>query len=246
VDNTTCSSNQQAGIYSEYSENITISNNIFNGGSSYGIYVYSAANSLIANNVCTNNYNGIYVTSCSDNIFIGNTCTGGQYGIYMRFSDNNAFSLNNCSSSSTGLYTLSCDGNTYQKCSFWSNSGYGVMLDTGSMSNRFSNNTFALNNGATSEYDPSYVQAGDVGTNSWNSAGSPHGWGNYWHDWTTPDSNSDGIVDFPYNLSGSVKDNYPLASDPVTEIPEFGSVWLLATVFGLLATVFLFSRSKKS
>jgi nitrous oxidase accessory protein NosD len=116
------------------------------------------------------------------------------------------------------------------------------------MLNKLSNNTFAFNNGVTSEFDPLYVQARDVvGSNSWNSAGSPHGWGNYWNDWTTPDLNSDGIVDDPYALDGgiSVKDNYPLTSSPTADIPEFGSLWLLVTVFCILAVVFLSPRVKK-
>jgi parallel beta-helix repeat protein len=249
VENSTFSSNQAAGIYSESSENLTISNNTCASDSSFGIYLYSAANSLIANNICTNNYNGIWTASCANNVFIGNTCTGGSYGIYTRLSDNNALSFNNCSfSSSYGIWMDRCVANTVRNCSFWSNSGYGVFLDAGSMLNKLSNNTFAFNNGVTSEFDPLYVQARDVvGSNSWNSAGSPHGWGNYWNDWTTPDLNSDGIVDDPYALDGgmSVKDNYPLTSSPTADIPEFGSLWLLVTVFCMLAVVFLSPRVKK-
>ncbi len=249
VENSTCSSNQLAGIYSESSENLTISNNTLASDFSYGIYLYSAANSLISNNICTNNYNNIWVISCPMNTFVGNICTGGSIGIFMRLSDNNALSLNNFSySSSYGLHTDRCVANTVQECSFWSNSAYGVWLDTGSMSNKLSNNTFAYNNGATSMWDPSYVQAFDgVGANFWNSAGSPHGWGNYWYDWTSPDSNSDGIVDAPYAIGGvtNPKDNYPLTTNPIEEIPEFGSLWLLVTVFCMLAVVFLSPRVKK-
>jgi parallel beta-helix repeat protein len=249
VENSTCSSNQYAGIYSEFSENLTISNNTFTSDSVYGIYLYSAANSLIANNICTNNYNNIWVISCSMNTFVGNICTGGSIGIFMRLSDNNALSLNNFSfSSSYGLHADRCVANTVLECSFWSNSLCGVSLDTGSMSNKLSNNTFAYNNGANNTWDPSYVQAFDgVGANFWNSAGSPHGWGNYWHDWTSPDSNADGIVDTPYAIGGvtNPKDNYPLTTNPIVDIPEFGSLWLLVTVFGMLAMVFLCTRVKK-
>ena len=42
--------------------------------------------------------------------------------------------------------------------------------------------------------------------------------GNFWSDWTTPDSNSDGIVDNPYNVAGtaSSKDNYPTTTRHTT------------------------------
>jgi hypothetical protein len=43
----------------------------------------------------------------------------------------------------------------------------------------------------------------------------------------------------------SVKDNYPLTSSPTADIPEFGSLWLLVTVFCMLAVVFLSPRVKK-
>jgi hypothetical protein len=76
----------------------------------------------------------------------------------------------------------------------------------------------------------------------------PHGYGNYWYDWTSPDNNSDGIVDSPYGpLDGgaNVKDNYPLATKP-TQIPEFGPLGMLLAVFFSLAFVMLFSRRMKT
>ena len=58
------------------------------------------------------------------------------------------------------------------------------------------------------------VQCIDNGTNThWNLSNQ----GNYWDDWTSPDSNTDGIVDNPYNLVGTAgaKDFYP-RTKPVT------------------------------
>ncbi|MGA1822600.1 MAG: putative Ig domain-containing protein [Thermoplasmatota archaeon] len=50
------------------------------------------------------------------------------------------------------------------------------------------------------------IQAYDVsGQNRWNS--SDHG--NYWSDWTSPDTDSDGIVDTPYSTAGKGKDYLP-------------------------------------
>ena len=39
---------------------------------------------------------------------------------------------------------------------------------------------------------------------------------NYWNDWTTPDVNSDGFVDVPYNLTGSSNNSDPL---PLADLP---------------------------
>ena len=249
TENNTFSSTGGSGIYSQFSENLTISNNTCSSDTSYGIYLFAAFNSLISGNTCTNNNNGIYLLSSSGNNLTGNTCTGGTYGTYMRSADSNTLTDNNCSSSSTGLYIRNSMGNSIQYCSFWSNSGYGVMLDVDTSSNRITNNTFAYNNGASNVYDPNYTQAYDwIGTNTWNSGGSPHGFGNYWYDWTSPDGNSDGIVDNPYVLEGipAAQDNFPLVSTPVNPIPEFGPLGLLLTVFSSIAVVLLLSRRMKT
>jgi parallel beta-helix repeat protein len=250
AENNTLSSTGGSGIYSQFSENLTIANNTCSWDTSYGIYLFSAFNSMISGNTCTNNNNGIYLLSSSGNALIGNTCTGGSYGIWMRLADSNTLIGNNCSSSSTaGLYARACTGNTIQNSSFWSNSGPGVWLELGASSNLITNNTFAYNSGSSGEYDPSYKQAFDgVGSNSWNSGGSPHGFGNYWYDWTSPDGNSDGIVDNPYVLEGipAAQDNFPLVSTPVNPIPEFGPLGLLLTVFSSIAAVLLLSRRMKT
>jgi nitrous oxidase accessory protein NosD len=42
---------------------------------------------------------------------------------------------------------------------------------------------------------------------------------NYWNDWTEPDNDHDGIVDEPYKIDGSVKnqDAYPLAAPCINQ-----------------------------
>jgi len=112
---------------------------------------------------------------------------------------------------------------------------YGIRIYPGVSFNRIWNNSFSRNHGATSVYDPSHIQAYDDGTdNFWNSTGSPHGFGNYWGDWTSPDANMDGIVDNPYVIDGSAgaMDYYPLTQFPY--IPEFPSV-----IFPIMLTLFV-------
>jgi len=119
------------------------------------------------------------------------------------------------------------------------NTGYGLSINGGSQ-NMIWNNTFYHNNGAGDVYDPSHVQAHESGTignssNFWNSTDR----GNYWSDWTGPDVIPPfGIVDLPYNISGSVnaKDYYPLTT-PQTPIPEFQSMLL---VMGVIALVLVY------
>jgi len=71
-------------------------------------------------------------------------------------------------------------------------------------------------------YNASHIQTYDAGTNNrWNISGSPHGYGNYWSDWTTPDADSNGVVDIPYSIPGSAgaKDYYPLTLTSVSRWP---------------------------
>ena len=112
----------------------------------------------------------------------------------------------------------------------------------GSYSNIIFNNTFVDNNGAGSIYDLNHIQAIDDGTNNWwNSSTYEHG--NYWSDWTTPDNFPPwGIVDVPYNISGSAgaKDYYPQTTAPI--IPE-PSILVLA---GIMMMIFLMiGRTRK-
>ncbi len=99
-----------------------------------------------------------------------------------------------------------CDGSTIANNTIEGNGLYGLQI-----LNSFGNRVFDVfigNNGTTYEYEPAKVQAFDDGTSFWNATG----YGNLWGDWTTPDSNGDGIVDEGYLIDGGAnKDLLPLA-----------------------------------
>lgn len=180
---------------------------------------------------------GIRLSSSSDNTLFKNTCSQSVIGEGISLdssSDRNMVEYNYCSSNyleGIGLHSSSNENTLYNNtCS--SNQGDGIYLDTsnhnvvtlnqlrynspfglriasGSFSN-ISHNSFEGNGGTGITYDPDHIQAFDDGTsNWWNSSADS---GNYWSDWTTPDVDLDGIVDLPYNISGSAgaKDYHPL------------------------------------
>jgi len=106
------------------------------------------------------------------------------------------------------MYVRSSNNNEITQNQMCNNSRYGVYISYGT-SNRIWNNTFIDNNGAGSSHNPAHLQAYDAGTgNYWNSSS----YGNYWSDWTTPDTDHNGIVDAPYVLGGGsdARDEYPL------------------------------------
>jgi parallel beta-helix repeat protein len=146
-----------------------------------------------------------------------------------------------------GIYLYDSSGNTIVKNSISGNIGYGLHL-TGyllfSNSNRIWSNSFMYNNGAGDTFDPAHVQAYDDGSDNW--WNSTDGYGNWWSDWRAPDDNWDGIVDNPYNISGSAgaKDYYP-QTVPGTPIPEFGMMPLIMMVFVMAIVLTIGARRRK-
>jgi len=170
------------------------------------------------------------------NIIDENLClSNSMEGMLLSSSSYNTISNNTCSSSpNRGIRLFDSNGNTIIRNRLCDNSYHGVYIQSG-YSNIIWNNTFIDNNGAGSTYDPSHVQVCDGGTNNW--WNGTDGYGNYWSDWTTPDDNCDGIVDFPYDIEGSagIRDYYPRTTAP-TAIPEFSSsIVVISVMIGIMA-----------
>jgi len=234
-------SNLRIGIVIAFSYDLTIRNNsCYNAYT--GIYLYHSSNSTIMNNSCSRAYHGIDISSSSSkNIIIGNNCSENSMGIYLYSSNNNSIMENVCYSnyrlygvygggihlsgsndnnvSHNGLHSnfrgifLSSSSRTNKiSCNYiYNSSSHGIQILSNSNNNVIWNNTFIRNNGATETYNISHIQAYDDGIgNQWNST---DGCGNLWSDWMAPDDVPTwGIVDYPYNISGSAgaRDYFPL------------------------------------
>jgi parallel beta-helix repeat protein len=232
ITNTTCISNSAHGIALEYSscnwignctsnsnnigikiigayDNVII-DNIFNSNIANGIDLeWHVDNTQIFNNTCNSNGdNGIMMSwgSCDGNLVINCTIINNSkngvfiesWNAYYNEVDNSILNFNNVG---INIYqpTTSYTSVTNNKIGF--NTWEGVRC-TGS-SNVIYHNSFEGNNFGG-------VQAHDSGSNNLWDKGYPTG-GNYWSDWTSPDQNSDGFVDKPYNISGGVgsQDKWP-------------------------------------
>ncbi|MEW5936546.1 MAG: PKD domain-containing protein [Candidatus Thermoplasmatota archaeon] len=75
----------------------------------------------------------------------------------------------------------------------------GIHTDALSVGHRIYHNNFIANG----------IHAIEEGSNSWDN-GFPSG-GNHWDNWTAPDSNRDGFVDYPLVIGNGNQDNYPFA-----------------------------------
>jgi parallel beta-helix repeat protein len=103
---------------------------------------------------------------------------------------------------SPSVYNNSIQNNTISECL-----SYGVYLEEGSFNNTVRFNSFLSNNegGISQSYD--------------NGSTNPIEY-NHWSEWTTPDSDSDGIVDIEYTIDGDSGNTDPY---PLTDIVDSGS-----------------------
>jgi parallel beta-helix repeat protein len=176
-------------------------NNCSNNG--IGIYLSSSSNNTLEDNLCISNSDGMFLyNACEDDSLIYNTCSWNDGdGTMIELSDRNYASWND----------------------LLGNSQYGVEISSESHSNSISYNVFVGNHGAGTAYEAGHVQAYDSGSgNTWNVTEIFGEFGNYWGDWTTPNTDNDQIVDIPYEVGGSAgaKDNSPLAFDPRVTMPS--------------------------
>ena len=203
------------GIYVEFCSNVTVTDNEC-AYDSMGIFMACCSDSVISWNSCHNNTEGIFVELCSDNVTIErNEVFGNDYGIYNNDAWN-TFILNN---------------------RVHDNAQCGIIMTVGSVTVTVMNNIVQSNGMGISVNLMSYwiptdgisithnnlvgnsVQATDnnEGHTRWNGTES----GNYWSTWTSPDADSNGIVDNPYTdiSTGMGEDWYPL-TNPIKFSPN--------------------------
>lgn len=199
-------SNNNENTINLTADNIVISNfTIQNSGEKYGrdiagIFI-EANNTIITNNIITNHLVGIYSIYSKYTTIHNNTITlNKDYGIelytnshYSIIKDNN-FYRNACSLRVKGSRYCSIFRNRFN------NSNQGMYFCCGSQENVVYHNTFV---------NHTYYNANDqVNINQWNDETKNQG--NYWDDYQGIDENNDGIGDMPYEITTTMKDNYPL------------------------------------
>jgi len=194
------------GINVESISSEILNNNI--SSSRYGIHLYGFP--MNNNNVCGNTINALkdaIVADTEANKIVYNKIKASKNGIFVS-SSNNFVAVNNIGQTNCGI-NVTGNGNTIRYNTI-SLSTFGIY--TNGKGNEFTRNNLLYNN----------IQARDDGTGKVSWPENPNIWnasklGNFWSEWTTPDSDDDGIVDRPYPIDGSAQsvDWYPLAG-PIT------------------------------
>ncbi len=227
INNNTCKRNKWYGIVARHISTNTITNNICSNNEG-GIFLFYSINNIIDKNTCSSNEYGILIDTCGTNKVTYNICNSNEGGMSIYNAENNIITNNIYSNNVEGIVLTNSRENTIMN-SICSNNKNGIILKTGSDSNIISNNHIVDNSGYGVEVESrkpkcnenliflnNYIgnnrgknQAIDNGVNNaWNTSCT----GNYWSDWTSPDSDNDGIVDQPYRINGTAntEDNFPL------------------------------------
>jgi parallel beta-helix repeat protein len=186
------------------SQNTISSNTITNNGED-GIHLLYSKNDTLNNNIVTeNSKNGISLKSSENCILTGNIISNCRTGISFNSSENNSLTKNTIAyNSEEGIFLTSSKENNMTNNTIANNSWYGISFSSSAHYNRVQNNNFSGN------YPYGISQALDNGTHNTFEF-------NFWDDWSSPDTNADGLVDVPYLIDAQANnyDWYPIALLP--------------------------------
>ncbi|MHA2233423.1 MAG: right-handed parallel beta-helix repeat-containing protein, partial [Candidatus Hodarchaeales archaeon] len=206
------------GILIEESTNVSVEENtMWLLKDAIGI-VTATNNHIIGNDISDTKYDAIRLRGASYNIIRENTLNNIKYsGIKLENdhypgtipSEYNYIAFNHISNSRQSGIWLDRDAQNNTITANWMRliRDRGVMLWSGSRNNIVEWNSFL---------DNTPYQANDDGINNQFSY-------NFWNDWTTPDTDSDDIVDMSYNIPGSAnnQDEHPRTNDDLARYPMF-------------------------
>jgi|GEM_PF-1499521 len=243
IDNCTVTNNNH-GIVLDHSPNSRLINNTAHNNNASGFEIYESSNVYIKNCNALNNTNGIVLKYSSNSNTINCTTYNNTYcGIALTLASNNN-SIINCGSylNGRGIGIYYSSYNNITNCTFYSNY-YGVNMGEASYgfvtNSNILNNTYGFYMGC--ELKENFIYHNNIinNVNNLDSYLNYNHWdngyldgGNYWGENYSCDMysgryytllrihGSDGIYDGVVNVSGGVRDNYPLAQPIDISLPE--------------------------
>jgi len=209
------------------SGNNTIANNHIYSNV-YGIWLEeSVGNNISNNNISFHSEWGIYNSAnCDNNTYDGNSLWDNQWcGFTIYFSNYTTISNNNIINCYSGIQIMSSlvpAITTIRGNWIYLNSQYGILISQANNIAIFENTVEGNNNGIRVQSSTGISvwhnnllnnsqQASDFFDNEWSKSYAIGG--NHWSHYTSPDNNSDGYVDNPYNIpDGPSIDYWPFVS----------------------------------
>lgn len=188
-----------------------------------GLFLSDSINITVKENIISRNYNGIFMQNCRKTSVMCNSLSFNDNCIVVEDSDISTISDNSIGGGliHRGIHLSSSNYNSIYGNTIGFTTHYAIGL-SGSKDNTIWNNyvhenilygmyLYSSNENmiVRNNFIRNTQNAWDNGDNIWD-GGYPFG-GNYWDDYNGTDSNSDGIGDTSYNISGdSNQDHYPL------------------------------------
>jgi len=114
-------------VFALYADGIRIEGFTITGGRR-GIYILSNNNTIINNNISSNNEDGIYIPLSNNNIISNNIISNNDDGIFLWYSNNNCISENNISSNNGDGIVLEYSNNNSISENIVSSNRYGIYL----------------------------------------------------------------------------------------------------------------------
>lgn len=167
------------------------------GGYGIGVFVRESFGVTITNLNIQDFATAIRLWNCDQCTLINNIASNNLEGIYIQDSIQNALMANTLANNYNGIHLNRSNESTLAANTISSNTNVGILIDE-------SCNTWIYQNNFIENATQAYVNGGT--DNIFNHV-APYA-GNYWSDWTSPDSDGDGIVDLPYAFAGG-HDNLP-------------------------------------
>ncbi|MFX0155673.1 MAG: nitrous oxide reductase family maturation protein NosD, partial [Candidatus Hodarchaeota archaeon] len=228
--------NGHNGIYLQNTNNCTLSDNNLSNSTENGLKMDFCTENWIIGTIANDNiFDGIYGLGAVNNTIKDTSANdNGHNGIFLQISNDNIIKQNDLFESDENGIKLefACLNNIIYDNYLFKNVLNGIFLAVSTIYNIIYENVISDNNdngiyiasGCSDNlfYKNFFLDNGnhaidDGLNNDWNSTTV----GNYWDNWTSPDlSPNDGIVDYPYNISGSAGsvDYFPIADDSAPSV----------------------------